>query len=711
MAVKIAFSKAYFRDVKALTDDERYQLDSLLNRIRYDRVTEGDNRELIKCQGGEKVFSLRVNRDVRLAVYLWKPKEYLILACDHHDKLYERIRRMKMECVGSAELPAAVEPTVDIRESSQTPAAVEKKEAFQNGLVNFTIDQIASLGTTRAVAESLRNAKSEDVLISLVQDIESSRTRDAILDVAIDPGVFEQRRATLVQEEPRTSVDVVLRRNYADRENYYILTEDMYERYVNGELENWQVFLHPDQTRSVEMESNGPMMVTGPAGTGKSVVAVHRVKWLLTHRYKVRGQVLLTTFTHTLAEYARELLKSICSDEEMQRVEVMHFDQYVQDLLRSYLPGVHILYDEVDFRSPTSYARLVKGVYDEFDKAIQIRTPSFIANEFDRVIAENDIRTLEQYKAITRPRDLGRLNAEARALLWPMFERIATRIRMERQVPRPVALNRLTAILGPRNCLFDSIIVDEAQDLGASEYRLLAKLTGNTYNNPVPYSLFFAGDGHQRIYNRTGSLKQCGINVMGRSVHLVKCYRSTKKIREYAEKIIAGIEVKDMDAEVDVLAGSESLTEGVPPEIKFAISEGQMLDFMADSIRQWTNDGGKLGDCAVLVRVNKEINKVVAGLLQRGLNAVPITRDFVDFDPRSIKVMTMHRAKGLQFVNVVVDVDQWPLGVGRIRDSEVSAELLAQEKCLLYMSVMRAMKNVLITNSRGLNGHVPDGLS
>ena len=708
MAVKIAFSKAYFRDVKSLTDDERYQLDSLLSRIKYDRITEGDNKELIKCQGGEKVFSYRVNRDIRLAVYLWKPKEYLILACDHHNKLYERVRRMRMAHVGSAELPNAIEQAVDIRESSEPQETSGAREIFQNGLMNFTIDQITSLGTSRDVAESLRNARSEDELISLVQDIESPQTRDALLDVAIDPRAFEQKKASLVQEEPRKSVDVVLKRNYADRENYYILAEDMYEAYFNGKLENWQVFLHPDQTRSVEMESKGPMMVTGPAGTGKSVVAVHRVKWLLTHRYRVKGRVLLTTFTHTLAEYARELLKSICSDEEMRRVEVTHFDHYVQTLLRLHLPYVRILYGEADFRSPTPYTNIVKRVCDEFDKTIQIRSPGFIANEFERVIAENDVSTLEQYQAITRPRDLGRLNAEARTLLWPIFESIALRIRTERQVPRSVALNRLTAILGPNDCPYDSIVVDEAQDLGASEYRLLAKLTGNTYDNPVPYSLFFAGDGHQRIYNRTGSLKQCGINVTGRSIRLVKCYRSTKKIREYAEKIIDGVEVKDMDAEVDVLAGSESLTEGVSPEIKFTTAEDQKLDCMANSIRRWINDGGKLGDCAVLVRVNRELDKVVAGLSLRGLNAVRIDRDMVNFDPQTIKVMTMHRAKGLQFVNVVVDIDRWPQkGVRRAEDDEISKELLAQEKCLLYMSVMRAMNNVLITNSKGVNRHVP----
>lgn len=705
-AVKIVFSKTYFHDIKSLTDDERYQLDLLLNRIRYNKITDGNNREVIKCRGGDKVFSYRVNLDVRLAVYLWKPNEYLILACDHHDRLYRRVRRMKIMQVGSAELPNAVEDAVDVQESSKSEEVFESKDAFQNGLMNFSVDQIASLGTTKDVAESLRNATSEDALISLVQDIESPQTRDALLDVAIDPSVFEQKKSSLVQEVPRKSVDVVLKRNYADRENYYILTEDMFEAYFNGKLENWQVFLHPDQTRSVEMESNGPMMVTGPAGTGKSVVAVHRVKWLLTHRYRIKGRVLLTTFTHTLAEYAHELLKSICSEDEMKRVIVVHFDRLLQELLKVRLPKIRILYNDLDFQHPTAYTDVVTEACR--GENLGMRTLEFIANEYDRVVAENDIKSLDQYQNITRPKDLGRLNAEARAKIWPILSSISSRLRLERQVPRAVAINKLIDVVSTNDCLFDSIVVDEAQDLGAPEYRLLAKLTGNTYDSPVPYSLFFAGDGHQRIYNRSGSLKQCGINVTGRSVHLVKCYRSTRKIREYAEKIIANIEVKDMDSEVDVLAGSESLIEGVPPSIRFGNNNDQKLDFMADSIRHWIADGGKLGDCAVLVRTKRQIDGVVSGLSFRGLNAVRIDRDTVNFDNRSVKVMTMHRAKGLQFVNVVVDADRWPQkGVGQVADDEVSNELLAKEKCLFYMSVMRAMSNVLITSSRGVNPHVP----
>ena len=705
MTVKIAFSKNYLKDVKSLSDDDQYFLGELLNRIRHNRVTASDHREAVKCKSGQNVFSYRVNHDVRLAAYLWKPNEYLMIACDHHEALYDRVNRMRLETAGVAALPAAVEPEIKSAEPSQS--ALPPEMSFANGLSLLSAAELVTLGLDETKAMSLRSAATEDDLISVVQEIEPEALRDGLIDIACGNRTLGEVQEALktASDQVRRSVDTILNKNLADRENYFVLNDYNVERYFNGTLENWQVFLHPDQTRGVEMVVRGPMMVTGAAGTGKSVVAVHRVKWLLTHPLKVRGRVLLTTFTHTLAEYSKKLLSTICTDEEMRRVDVVHFDKYLHDLKALKLPSVRICYDKVDFGIQTPYVRQLKDAYALYQGSKGI---DFVANEYDRVIAEYDITSLDAYQSAVRPKDLGQLNAQARALLWPVFAELNKRRRVMKLCPRAVVINMLTDIVTPRDCRYESIVVDEAQDMGAPEYRLLAKLTGNTFDSPVAYSLFFAGDGHQRIYNRAGSLKQCGINVTGRSVRLVKCYRSTKKIREYAEKIIAGIQVKDMDEEIDSLIGCESLAEGVPPEVRFANSANNKYETMAQLIRSWIANNGKLGECAVLVRRNGQLDNVVQGLSLLGLNAVRIDRETVNFDADSVKVMTMHRAKGLQFVNVVVDVDGWPQkGVGKVVDGEASDELLAQEKCLLYMSVMRAMNNVLITSSHGVNMHVP----
>lgn len=693
--VEIAFNKQYGKDIKKLTEDENFHLEDLLRRIKYNRLTPGDGEEFWMSYNGKRVYSYRVNNDVRLALFKHKEKQYLVLACDHHDRLYARVRRMDLSLVAPAELPKVIE--LDIKEGVEDfVKPIVKDTSFDNGLAKISKKQLGDFGLGDSDIEKLIHADSEDLLLSHLEHIKSIELSDALLDIAMNPSCFEERKARLAREKPRRDLPDILKTNPVDRENYFVLTEDLYERFFNGTLEDWQVFLHPDQSRAVEMESNGPMMVTGPAGTGKSVVAVHRVKWLLEHKYKHGGKILFTTFTHTLAEYARKLLGSICTEEEMQRVEVKHFDEYLQDLLKRYLNGVSI-----EYKIYNPYSQFFRIVTNECAKIALPRDVDFVAHEFDRVISENDIRNLDQYKDIVRPKDLGRLNNEVRTQLWPALNAVDRALQFKSRVPRAVAINRLTDVVDSRCCEFDSIIIDEAQDLGAPEYRLFARLTGNSYVNAVPYSLFFAGDGHQRIYNRSGSLKQCGINVTGRSVKLFKCYRSTKKIREYAEKIIEGVQVKDMDSEADKLLGGESLTEGVAPKIRFGRTKDDKVDYIAESVREWTVKGGKLGDCAVLVNKNIAIDDIVNGLKKRGIEAVSVNRDDANFDESSLKVMTMHRAKGLQFINVVVDVDGWPRksAVKKQEDEEISKELLDKEKCLLYMSVMRAVSNVFIVGS------------
>lgn len=718
MAYKIVFGKGFSKDQKALSDDDQYHLEKLINEIKFDRLSPGVNREVIKCKSGEHVFSFRVNRDVRLAAYLWKPKEYLLLACDHHDNLYKRIERCPLSKQKAAELPILNEVDYQINENpiplqvnetrpvSDHEGTSSQTSKFENKLTSIPSTEFLKLDLSSSAISTLKDAKTEDDIIEAISTIESPTLREGLLSVALGEKPIDAVIKTFTThiDEPRRDVTTILEKNIVDRENYFILNDEIIELYTNGKLENWQVYLHPDQTRGVEMEARGPMMITGPAGTGKSIVAIHRAKWLLRNPLKNNGKILFTTYTHTLAEYAKNLLETICTPEEMARIEVVHFDAFLQRLLRRKLPHVKIYYASKN-KKINPYSTLLKKIYEEYYHGPQ--KLRFVEMEYDRVIAEYNIKTQEEYLSVIRPKDLGRLNSDARIQLWPIFETLNSYKECITLCPRPLAINMLTDCISSTDCIFKSIIVDEAQDFGASEYRLFAKLTGNTYQNSIAYSLFFAGDGHQRIYKRSGSLKQCGINVTGRSIHLTKCYRSTKKIREYAEKIIANVQVKDMDEEIDHLNGCESLTEGVAPEIKLGFNENSKYEIMASKLKQWIKKGCQLGDCAILVRKNTTVENIVTGLSNLNINAIKIDRENVNFGSDSIKVMTMHRAKGLQFINVIVDLDGWPQEGANEIDEEAYKQLLATEKCILYMSIMRAMNDVLITNSYGSNRHIP----
>ena len=712
MMVTIIFSDYYVEDRSRLTDNERYHLEDLERRIRYNRLTPGSGEETIKCRNGKDVHTFRVNRDIRLAVYRWKQDEYMLLMCDHHDELYKRLKRIDLREVKEGDPPIIVEVVVHKCEHTHVVSNLSLEPSvpqFKNRFKELPLEKIMAIGVSQDLAQRLQLVTSEDE----IQDVlaaTSERVFGALVDVNDNIACYDETLIKLrMPERPRKSIVKILKDSPELRAHYFILTDDLLERFMNGMLENWQVFLHPTQMRAVEMQVNGPMMVTGPAGTGKTVVAVHRVKWLLKNRFHDETQkILFTTFTRTLASSGEMLLRKICTSEEMERVDVTHVDEFMRGLIDKYLNNTEICYNTGIIKFSTStvpYACLIREVCANGIPGG--KSLDFIAREFEHVIAEYEISSKDEYLNITRPKILGVLQSTTREKLWPIFEALNRRIDSCERVPRAVASNRLRKVLPFGGCDYRAIVVDEAQDLGAPEYRLFAHLTGNTFDTPRPDSLCFTGDGHQRIYGRAASLRDCGINVKGRSAHLTMCYRSPRKIREYAEKLLKDISVENIDKEADSLKKSTSLEEGFAPEIKLKANESDKIKLMEQQLRKWIENGVKPQDCVILARRNKIAEEIQAKLARKGLNIEVITKTNGKLDTETIKVMTMHRTKGLQFVNVIVDVTEWPYLDGSETDEEAQKATLQKEKCLLYMSIMRALKNVLITSSAAENSYLP----
>lgn len=369
---------------------------------------------------------------------------------------------------------------------------------------------------------------------------------------------------------------------------------------------------------------------------------------------------------------------------------------------------------------PTALEDVVAKYADDSLGARKSRTQEFLRREYLDIIQEHDIRDVEAYKKVVRPRRYGNLSEKIREQLWPIFEEMNAQLEdlgRYKSQPRVVALNRLTQELtapGPNADKayllgrYGAVVVDEAQDFGASEYRFLAALTGNTYDHPQP-TLYLAGDGHQRIYGRIGAFKQCNINVTNRSFKLTVCYRSTGAIREFAEKLLKGAAVKGLDDEVETFGG-ESLEQGDPPEEKYVSNYTAENDAIAEAIQTWRGKASKnYGNYAVLLRGNKrKLYAVTKALEERGIPAALVTsEEELDLKDGKVKVMTMHRVKGLQFIGVALVLDDWPTIPKSIDSSDTDAieEQMVTERQLLYMAAMRAQRFLLLTSS---NGHRAD---
>ncbi len=312
---------------------------------------------------------------------------------------------------------------------------------------------------------------------------------------------------------------------------------------LNQSIEKWRVFLHPAQRRLAEGVKNGPVRVLGGAGTGKTVVAMHRAKWLADHVAKDNEKVLFTTFTRNLALDIRQNLNKICSQETLSCIEVINLDSWVMNYLKKQGYDYGLLADAQQERE------LWQQAYSEKPASVDLEQ-AFFRDEWARVIQPQSVTTLDEYKKASRIGRGTRLNRQQRVDIWPVFERfrhlLASNFLKEADDAYRDARNLIETKpeLRPSLC---AVVVDEAQDMGSQAFRLIRSLLPAGAND-----LFIVGDGHQRIYGKNKVvLGQCGIDIRGRSSRLKVNYRTTDETRKLAVSILEGVEVDDLDGGQD----------------------------------------------------------------------------------------------------------------------------------------------------------------
>lgn len=727
---KLILSKKYKETRDTAPEGVRHEMEDLETELRRNNIKPGREEETLQCGSKETLHSYRVNRDWRLITYRRKVGEIILLLVDKHDDSYNRVKRLKLTWPnGDLALPVVEEeePIVIPIKTKKVPVIKPQPEESSGKatstipdtaqpFVTYTQEQLKKLGVPREQIDRVREVTYGEL------------KKGNLVNFDLDYLLFELAKGEITYEEAvkqveRPAADKALDKHPKMREHYFVLTDESRDAFLNGELENWQVFLHPSQTEAVETKANGPVLVSGPAGTGKSVVAFHRVKWLLRQKGFEGKRVLFTTYTTTLAQYAQAMLAKLCTEEELERVDVVTFDAFLRDAwTRGGTRRTGRLSYGQDRDGETWLPEALASILEEEDyfegylSKWHGRDREFFRREYLNVIQEYDIRDAEAYKNLKRPAIYGNITKRIRGEVWPLFAEMndsLSQVGRYQSQPRVVALNRLTEALTdsfPNEDKayllgrYGAVVVDEVQDFGASEYRFLAALTGNTIDHPRP-TLYLTGDGHQRIYGRIGTFSQCNINVTNRSIKLTKCYRSTEAIRKFAESLLKGAEVKGFDGEFETFGG-ESLEQGEPPVEKYFSNYTAANDAIANTIQAWMAKASKnYGDYAVLLRSNKrKLYAVTKALEERGIPAALVTKeDELDLDDGRVKVMTMHRAKGLQFVGVVLVLDDWPARPKNLdtEDAEAVEEHMLSERQLLYMATMRAQRFVFLTSSNG----------
>lgn len=623
-------------------------------------------------------WSVRVNRDIRLIVHR-TASNLLLCYADHHDSAYGWAERRKIEThpkTGAAQLVEVRERVEKITtyQAMEVAAPEQPKPLLFDGISD---DNLLTYGVPAEWLEDVR-AATEDTLFDLAEHL-PQEAAEALLDLAT--GVKPEVPAVAtVEADPFAHPD-------AQRRFRVLANVEELERALEYPWEKWTVFLHPAQRAYVERNYNGPARISGSAGTGKTIVALHRAVFLA--RRHPRSRILLTTFSTALANALRTKLKRLVGNEPkvVRRVVVepilgVGFALYAEH------------FGEPDIASPDLIRSLLGEAAGKADG--QRFSPQFLFGEWSDVVDAWQLKSWEDYRDVARLGRKTRIGGKQREGLWSLFETVRAALDERDLVTWPDVFGRLTAHVEDGGAIpFDFAVVDETQDMGVAPMRFLAALGAHR-----PEALFFAGDLGQRIFQTPFSWKALGVDIRGRSHTLRINYRTSHQIRSQADRLLPLL-LADVDGVAESRNGTVSIFNGPPPFIKILDDTEEELAAVADWIAERVNGGFLPHEIGVFVRSENELDRAKAAVGAANVGFVELCDDVETAEGR-VSISTMHLAKGLEFRAVVVmacDDEVLPLQerIETVSDESDLEEVYNTERHLLYVACTRARDQLLIT--------------
>jgi superfamily I DNA/RNA helicase/mRNA-degrading endonuclease RelE of RelBE toxin-antitoxin system len=623
-------------------------------------------------------WSIRVSRDVRLIVHK-SGTSLLLCYVNHHDEAYQWAERRKVEThpkTGAAQL-------VEIRERVQEitiPKYVEAESAQGAKpllYAHIPEEQLLGYGVPSEWLGDVRKAD-EDSILELASHL-PSEAAEALLNL-VTGGTPQVIRSAAADANPFEHPD-------AQRRFRVMNNQAELERAFEYPWEKWTVFLHPSQRLLVERDYSGPARVSGSAGTGKTIVALHRAVHLA--RANPETRLLLTTFSETLANALRSKIRLLISNEPRlgERIEVHAMNSIGRRLHEVNLGKVQIANSET-----------IRQIIQEASEVAQGNRFSlhFLLTEWEQVVDGWQLDTWEAYRDVTRLGRKTRLKEPQRASLWSVFEDVRSRLRSKGVVTYSGLFNRLASHFeGGARSPFDFVVVDEAQDVSIAQLRFLGALSGGRQNK-----LFCAGDLGQRIFQQPFSWKTLGVDVRGRSTTLRINYRTSHQIRIQADRLL-GPEVSDVDGNVEDRRGTVSLFNGPRPTIKILDTVAEETKAVGEWLKAITTEGVQPHEIAVFVRSPAQLDRAQAAVKHAEL-PLKVLEDNVETAIGKISIATMHLAKGLEFRAVAVmacDDEVIPLQerIETVADDADLEDVYNTERQLLYVACTRPREYLLVS--------------
>jgi superfamily I DNA/RNA helicase/mRNA-degrading endonuclease RelE of RelBE toxin-antitoxin system len=692
--VTLAIGTDFLTSYSKIPKSQQAKVLNFVTKFRADPTRPGTNYEKLEHTHDKNLCSVRIDQTYRGIVL--KPETgnvYVLLWVDHHDDAYDwaknKVVRIHPETGSLQVIPVVEGEPLVVEPEPEKPGLFD---AFQDA-------ELTGLGVPELLMPMVRNLKSDADLDRVASDFPQEAS-EALYMLAAGYALDEVRKEMLLPVEP-VKVDpddfvTALEKPDSKRRFFVVDDEQELKEVLLAPLEKWRVFLHPSQRKLVENDWKGPVRVLGGAGTGKTVVAMHRATWLATKKCSGDDRILFTTFTRNLAADIRENLAKICPEEALPRIEVVNLDRWVSEFLGAQ-----------GYRRKVVYGHKTK---ETWTKALTM-APSdlgldetFYREEWDRIVQPQSVETLDDYIKATRVGRGTRLNRKQRKQVWQVFEEYRALLNEAGLQEAVDAMRDARKLLEAKKAKvpYKAVVVDEAQDMGFQAFMLIRALMTADEQRPC---LFIVGDAHQRIYRHKVVLGRCGIDIRGRGKKLRINYRTTDETRRWAVRLLEGMPIDDLDDGTDDNEGYRSLLHGIEPRHEHFSSFEEEITAICAHLERIEGEGDTLSSCCLVTRTNELVDEYDAALRARGIETYRVHRNKAE-DRRApgLRLATMHRVKGLEFDHVIIASVRdgvVPLTVGDTEDPVVKREAELHERALLYVAATRAKKSVLVSGFGG----------
>jgi mRNA-degrading endonuclease RelE of RelBE toxin-antitoxin system len=556
-------SDTFTASLARLTGDEQKAVKTTAFDLQLNPANPGMSFHKLDKARDKNFWSVRVGSDIRLIVHR-SADSLLLCYVDHHDRAYQWAERRRLEAHPTTGAAQWVEVRERVDEILVHKAVPTREPAVPPGgkpllFSHMSDEDLLGWGVPTEWLAEVRLAD-EDSLLTLADRL-PAEAAEALIELATG-GTPRRPQTATAGADPFAHPD-------AQRRFRVMQDVEELERALEFPWDQWTVFLHPAQRQWVERDHGGPARVSGSAGTGKTIVALHRAVHLA--RNNENARVLLTTFSPALAHALHARLRRLVGRTPMlaERIDVVALDELGERLFK-FAFGKPALVDDQTVRRYLGEA------------AASVSTPAkagggaglpakfgagFWWSEWADVIDPWQIDNEEGYRDFRRLGRKTRLSEGQRTAAWQVFGRVRERLRAENRLTRATLFARLAEhYAGAAKLPFEHVVVDEAQDISAPQLRFLSALGGQQRN-----ALFFAGDLGQRIFQLPFSWKSLGVDVRGRSRTLHVNYRTSHQIRMQADRLL-GPELADVDGNNEDRKGTVSVFNGPAPVVRAAAS-------------------------------------------------------------------------------------------------------------------------------------------